>query len=297
MQSHHPPSVRRVDQRTDPRVAFCFVKLSISTLACPAWPLERIIMVAREHGIRGIDFRGLQNEIDITRLPAFTVDLAKTLALLKQAQMVMPCISTSVTLMSPAGDRWEAMIDECHRHAELAAATQTPFLRIFGGRFPKTLTPIEALLTARRRLRQIIKICRASNCRPLLETHDDWCTSAEILDLLSETKPTEAGVVWDMEHTFRRGEEPARTVTALRPYLAYVHIKDSARFGEKTVPRLLGEGDLPLDACMRALDQVQYRGWICLDTEKRWFAEAPEPDQSIPHYSAYMRQALRSVPA
>jgi sugar phosphate isomerase/epimerase len=270
------------------------MRLSVSTLSCPDWPLERIVAVAAENGLAGIEFRGIQKEIDVTRLTAFTVKLDKTLAMLRQAGLSMPCLNTSVTLMAPAGRRWEAMIDECHRYAELAGAAGTPFLRIFGGSPPSELSRPEALTLARRRLRQLVKMCRIHNVRPLVETHDDWSTAPEALELLEGLSPLDAGVLWDVEHPFRRGEAPERTVQALGPYLAHVHFKDSVRVGQRGQPVLLGQGEVPLDECVRALMDVGYGEWVCLETDKRWHADAPEPEESIPHFAAFMRQGVRS---
>jgi len=271
------------------------MKLSISTLACPDWPLEQIVSFAAGSGVGGIEFRGLQKEIDVTRLLAFSVSLEKTLALLRGAGLSMPCLDSSVTLLAPAGPAWEGMIDECHRHARLAGAAGTPFLRIFGGKPPAGLAEGEAIALARRRLRQIVKICRPHHCTPLIATHDDWSTAAGVLELLDGFDCGDAAVLWDMEHSFRRGESPDDTVRALGDFLAHVHIKDSVQFGRRSRPTLLGRGDLPLDDCLRALRESGYDGWITLATEKRWYAEAPEPDQSIPHFTAFLRQRAGSV--
>src|SRR5208282_3571350 len=54
------------------------MKLSAMTLGCPAWDLETLLVRGKAYGYDGVDFRGLGAELDITRLPIFTADLAKT---------------------------------------------------------------------------------------------------------------------------------------------------------------------------------------------------------------------------
>ena len=77
---------------------------------------------------------------------------------------------------------------------------------------------------------------------------------------------------------------------ALRRYVRHVHFKDSVRDGEKYIPKLLGEGDLPLGDAVRALKGVGYEGWVCLETERRWHPEiAPAPEVSLPHFSRFMK--------
>jgi sugar phosphate isomerase/epimerase len=261
------------------------MNLTLSTLACPDWTLPQIVGACAAAGVRGIDLRGLGSEIDVTRLPEFTTEIPQTLSLLREHGVQLPCFQTSVTLVSPAPQRWQEMLDEAHRHAALAAKTNTPYLRVFGGGYPKGMSQDEALSMAQRHLRQLVKICKPHNTLPLLETHDAWATSRAVRELLHELGPDEVGVLWDIEHTCRAGEAPGDTAESLRPYVRHVHFKDSIREDGKNVPRLLGEGDLPLADFARALKAMNYTGWICLETERRWHPEtAPSPEVSIPHF-------------
>jgi sugar phosphate isomerase/epimerase len=265
------------------------MKLTISTLACPDWTLAQILEACAAAGVGGVDFRGLGPEIDVTRLREFTLDLPLTLAEFRARGVAMPCFNTSVTLMVPSAQRWQEMLDEAHRYAQLAQRTGTPFMRIFGGAIPKGMSREEALGIAGRHLRQISKICKAHGTQPVLETHDAWSTSRAVRELLHEFAPDEAGVLWDVEHTCRAGEAPGETLEALGRYVRHVHVKDSVREGGKYIPKLLGEGELPLGDVMRALKRAGYDGWICLETERRWHPDdAPAPEVSVPHFARFM---------
>ena len=266
------------------------MKLSVSTLTCPAWELDQLLPALKDTGIQGIDFRGLGGQIDATLAAAFTTDLDKTLARLKRRRLSIPCFATSVTLVSPGPQRWQDMLDEAHRYAELARRCGTPYLRIFGGRPTEDLTEEQARLMAGRHLRQVIKLCKAHQVLPLVETHDAWCTSQEIRALLHEFDPSEVGVLWDVEHPFRKGEPPAETAVGLKKYIRHIHIKDSKSADGQHVPTLLGEGNLPLAEAMESLKRLEYGGWLCLETEKRWHREtAPEPEASIPAFVKFVR--------
>lgn len=265
------------------------MKLTLSTLACPNWTLEQIVTAVSQAGIGGIDFRGLGDEIDITKLPEFNQRLPATLELLARHGLQMPCLNTSITLLTPATERWQMMLEEAQRTARLAEKTRTRFMRVFGGSVPRDMSQQQALMLARRHLRQLIKIAATFGCMPIIETHDDWSGSAGMLELLREFDPAEVGVLWDIEHPFRRGEKPSETFQALKRFLRHVHVKDSLRVNNKNSPRLLGEGDLPVRQCVSELIAAGYDGWYCLETEKRWHAEAPEPEQSVPQFAQYMR--------
>ena len=273
------------------------MKLCFSTLVCPAWTINQIIAAAAQNGISGIDFRGVAEEIDITRLPAFNDELDETLARLREHGLEMPCLNTSITLVSPAPQRWQMMLEECQRHVHLALRTGTRFLRVFGGAVPKGMTREEARAMSQRRLRQLEKICRGSGCQVLLETHDDWSTSSEVLELLHEFNPNEVAALWDIEHSYRKGESPAETAAHLRRFIRHVHVKDSLREDGKYMPLLLGQGDLPLRECAHVLHESGYDDWICLETEKRWHSEAPDPEQSIPQFAQFMKSIWPCSPS
>ena len=268
------------------------MKLCYSTLACPNWTLEQIVCGAVDAGLQGIDFRGLGTEIDITKTAAFTGNLPATLALLRKNNLEVPCLHTSVILVTPGAERWQEMLEEFQRYARLAAHSRTPYVRVFAGSGPKQINAEESLSLAKRHLRQLVKIAQASGCMPLLETHDVWSTSESVLAAIQEFLPDEAGVLWDIEHTCRKGEAPRQTAQALKRYVRHVHFKDSVRRDGKSVQRLLGEGDIPLDQCMSALRAMGYEGWICLESEKRWQADAAEPEISLPQFAHYMCDVL-----
>ncbi len=49
-------------------------KLSFSTLGCPDWDFDTIINFAAENNYNGIEFRGIQKELDLTKCPSFSSD-------------------------------------------------------------------------------------------------------------------------------------------------------------------------------------------------------------------------------
>ncbi len=267
------------------------MKLCYSTLSSPNWNLQQSIDGAVQAGIGGIDFRGLQDEIDVTRLAEFNTEIDATLDRLREAGIEMPCLNTSVKLVTPSTDQWRTMLEEWNRHSRLAEKTHTPYLRIFGGAVPAEWTREEARVLSQRHLRQLIKLAKPFGCIPLLETHDHWATSDEVLELLHEFDPADVGVIWDVEHPCRKGESPHATADRLKRYIRHTHFKDSLEVDGERKPRLLGEGELPLKECLAALKHIGYAGWYCLETEKRWNPkEAPEPEISLPQFSRYMRQ-------
>lgn len=265
------------------------MKLCISTLACPDWTLDQIIDGCVAAGIQGIDFRGIGPDLDITTLPAFTTELEQTLARLRDKGLSMPCLNTSVALTTVDAEKWNGYLEECQRYAQLAGRTSTPFVRIFGGRIAEGMSRDEGRSLALRHLRQISKICRSHGCKPVLETHDDWITSDEVLELIHELTPDEVGVLWDIQHPFTKGEAVEQTAQRLRPYLCHIHVKDCREADGQRIPTLLGEGRLPIGPAVAAARAVGYDGWWSLETERRWLKGAPEPEKSVPQFAQFMR--------
>jgi sugar phosphate isomerase/epimerase len=267
-------------------------RLTFSTLAAPAWTLEQIVERAEAAGMNGVDFRGIGAELDITQLKAFGSDLVETLKLLQAHHLQMPCLNSSVNLVTPALTKWEAMQEELKRYTELAKRSGTRYIRVFGGIIPTGMPQQDARHLAQTHLRQAIEICRPHGCMPLLETHDAWTTSSALLEIMHDIDPADAGILWDLEHPWRAGESPDATAANLRTRIRHIHIKDTIRTDGKSRPMLLGEGELPLTACLKALIDIGYDGWICLETEKRWHSEGPEPEISVPQFAKFMRAAV-----
>lgn len=272
------------------------MKLCFCTLACPDWDFEQIIACAKDVQVDGIDFRGIQQELDITKLDLFTRRLDQTLDTLAAHNLELPCLNSSIRLMTTDADVWQQALDECRRYARLAEKTATPYLRIFGGAIPDGMSRSIALKLAQTHLRQIVAICKDHRCQPLLETHDDWAISARILELLDKTAPDEAGVLWDIEHPYRQGEPLSQTADALQAYIKHVQFKDSIRQPDGTnLPTLLGDGELPLRPAYHELKRIGYDLWISLETEKRWYENGPEPQVSIPQFVTYMRSLCQAA--
>lgn len=269
------------------------MKLCISTLACPAWTFRQIVDHTSAAGISGIDFRGIASEIDITRLPLFNAELPETLRVLSEKNLRLPCFNLSTTLVTPDEERWQDFIEETTRAARLAQQTPTKYLRVFGGAVPKDMTRQAGRDLARAHLEQVCDIAHQHGCLIVLETHDDWSTSEQIFELIDGLPPERVGVLWDFEHSVSHGESIDAAAHALAPYIKHVHIKDSVPDENgRNKPTLLGDGVMPIKEAVAALNRIAYSGWYTLETEKRWRADAPEPEQSIPQFAAYMRTLL-----
>ena len=270
------------------------MKLSFTTLGCPDWTLRQIVENAGQMGYDGVDLRGLQDEIDVSKTPEFTTGLSETKALFADHGVDISgiAISARYAVVDPA--EREAQFDETRRNMELAAKLGTHILRVYGGRVPEGHTVDSIMPTLVENPREIADEAGAYDVTLALETHDDWTDSAVFARLMAEANHPRVRVLWDLHHPYRTNDEPAEvTYKNLAPYTVSTHIKDSVPNpdGSHTYV-LLGEGDVPLKQMIDMLVAGGYNGYAILEWEKRWHRELAEPEIAFPQYVSKMREWL-----
>ena len=77
------------------------MKLSITTLGCPQWGLDEIIARCSAYGLDGIDFRGIQDVLDVTQLPDFTTEVGLTRRKMEDVGLCVSGISSSIRVCVP----------------------------------------------------------------------------------------------------------------------------------------------------------------------------------------------------
>lgn len=266
------------------------MKLSFTTLGCPQWDLETIVSRAAEYGYDGVDFRGLQGQMNVYELRPFAADAEHTRRRFEDAGLAVTCFSSSITLVSK--EREAQNIEELERYAELCSRFGTRYIRAFGGRLNGT-DRSDALDAARSYMQRVEPILRQAGVKLIIETHDDWTRCEDVLDLLDGTSSDTVGVLWDVHHPYRMfGERPEQTWEKLGSRIEYTHWKDSlpeANEPGKFKYRFMGEGDVPFGDIHSVLRTNGYDGWYTFEWEKRWHPDLEEPELAFPQYVRYMR--------
>jgi sugar phosphate isomerase/epimerase len=271
------------------------MKLSFTTLGCPDWTLRQIVENAAQMGYDGVDLRGLQDEIDVSKTREFTTDLNATKALFADHGVALSGIAISARYAVVDAAEKERHFDETRRNMELAARLGAHILRVYGGKVPEGHTVDSIMPTLVENLRQIGDEAEQFDVTLALETHDDWTDSAVFARLMAEVDHPRVRVLWDLHHPFRtNGEPPQVTYANLAPYTVSIHVKDSVpNPGGGHTYVLLGEGDVPLKAMLDMLTEGGYDGYAILEWEKRWHPELAEPEVAFPQYVSKMREWLK----
>lgn len=270
-------------------------KISFMTLGCPNWDLDTICKRGHKYGFDGVDFRGYLDEIDVTLLPEFTTNAAKTKRKLADAGLAVSGISTSLHVCIP--EKLDANLEEAKRTIAVAKAFETVNIRMFGGGDIEKYSHKELAKIGCECVTRILELDGARDLMWLFETHDNW-VQAEQCRLLLDSIPDPAfGALWDMGHSWRVGrEKPEESFAAIGDRVAYAHVKDATY--EPDSPLAMkdgwhyvapGTGELPLVESLNILEASGYDGWLLFEHEKRWHPNLPEPEEIFPQFVRWYR--------
>jgi sugar phosphate isomerase/epimerase len=264
------------------------MRLAFSTLACPDWPLERVLDAAHTYGYEGIELRMLDGDLVSPALPGRR--RAEVRDALAGSGVALCCLDMSFEIANPDEDVAEAIAA-----IELAADLGAPVIRLFGG--APAGEPFE--ITAERvtgRIDTLVGRGRDADVVVALETHDSFA-SGEAAARVLEHAPRDAGVVYDTLNAFVTGEPPESTIASVAGRLVHVHVKDGGREPDPERNLLYGDGAVPLAAIVAGLASIGYDGWLSVEWEKRWQPSIAEADVALPHYAAGLRAAIAALDA
>jgi fatty-acyl-CoA synthase len=266
------------------------MRLAYSTLACPRWTVEEAVAAAVRYGYDAIEWRLADGAIIEPDTPPA---VRRRLREVSAANGIdLACLDTSCRLVQASPDERVAVIEVARRMIDMADELGAPLLRVFGGPLPQGTTRSSLLAPTAEELHTICTYAAERNINVILETHDAWSSSAELLQLLQAAASPTAGILWDIHHTFRVGEDPAQSVALLGSALAHVHVKDGRPLSdapESWELCLLNEGTVPLREACSALRHSGYDGYLSLEWEKLWHPEIPEPEIALLQAAALLR--------
>jgi len=271
------------------------MQLAFSTLGCPEWSMDIIVATAQQMGYDGIEYRGLLGDIELPCSAEFSPpQIGTTRRKHELAHLRIVCLSSSVQVVASTvtDEECRQAVTQVKAYIDLAHEVDAPFVRVFCGPIPLSLTRDAALYAASCTLRDLGEYAHARRVTVVVETHDAFTHSEELLDLIRRVNHPAIQVLWDIHHPYRlAGESISYTMGILDGHVRYTHVKDSLLNTENDsftyVP--LGDGDVPVREAIRALDFQGYDGFLTLEWEKRWVPALAPPEIIFPHYITQMR--------
>ena len=267
------------------------MKIAFSTLGCPDFDWPDIYSMAKDLGFDGIEMRGLGDDLFAVNARPFRADqIDKTIALLARMHLTIPCLSSGCVLKDT--ENWPATREEIGDYIRLAARLGSSYIRLLADRNADREGEVDDEVVLAH-LKEVLPLAEEKGVMLLLETNGVYADTARLRDLLVRAESDSVGALWDMHHPYRfAGESPELTVQNLGVYIKYTHIKDSVMENGKVSYRLMGEGDLPVDAMMRALRSINYEGFVSLEWVKKYMPDLRNAGIVFPHFANFMAQYL-----
>jgi sugar phosphate isomerase/epimerase len=245
------------------------LKLSFSTLGCPDWDLPTIVNFAAAHGYTGIELRGIQRELDLTKVTIFNSAASR---------------AATIALMN------EKNLDEGKRFIDLAQQINCPFIRVFPNNFPNDQDKQTTMELITSGLLELADYAKHTNITVLMETHGDLVKSEDLLTIMQAAEHPNAGLVWDVANMWNVTKEPpAQVYEKLKKYIRHTHIKDAKMVDGKLQYTFLGKGEVPIFTAIDLLRNDRFRGYYSFEWEKLWHPEIEASDLAFADYAKKMK--------
>ncbi len=218
--------------------------------------------VLASEGIRYLDLRAAWG----TNVLALSDDQLTRLAILLADHGVQVSAVASPLGKSPIGEAVGPTLDGLRRALDVAEMFGAPFVRVFSFYPPAGEDPERSRSEVIDRLGRMVREAEAAD-RTLLHENEKGIygdTPARCLDLLASVDSPRLRAAWDPANFVQVGVRPfADGFAALRPFVAYVHVKDALLETGEVVPA--GEGDGEWRPTLAALKESGYDGFFSLE--------------------------------
>lgn len=268
------------------------MKISFSTIACPDYSWVDIYSMAKDLGFDGIEIRGMGDDFAAYKAMPFTeANRPKTMAKLKALNIEIPCLSSGCCLKFK--EQATETIAELTEYCKLAQQINAPYIRVLADLEAAPNGEVDDAYVAEQ-LKKLAPIAEQYDVTLLVETNGVYSDTRRLRALLDSVNSHKIAALWDMHHPYRfAGESPEQTVANLGELIKYVHIKDSVMENGKVVYKMMGEGDLPIQKMIEALQSIQYTGYVSLEWVKLWMPNLLDAGVVFPQYAEFMRPFRR----
>lgn len=267
--------------------------LSFSTLGCPDWSFEKIVAFAAANNYEGIEVRGIQRELDLTKAAPFSSEqnIKASLKLMQDSNLKFVDLGSSAALHFAQGEERQKNLDEAKRFIDLAQQLSCPYIRVFPNDFPDDQTHEQTIKLITDGLKYLGDYAADKNVTVLLETHGKVVYTADVLNIMEQTNHPHAGLVWDAYNMWSvTNESPASVYAALKKFIKHTHIKDAKLINDKEQYVLLGTGNSAIFEAIDILAKNNYSGYYSFEWEKLWHPEIDAPETAIADYPKAMQK-------
>ena len=214
-----------------------------NSFSLPEHDLPALLSAAHRYGYAGLEIRtdkGQAHHIEVDTGDAFRAEVR---AQIQASGLTVDCLCLSTEISDPA--RSDAVVQQVRPRIDLASDIGVPLVRVFGGRFPDTVSRQHARNNVIDVLRRLAEHGQGRGVVVCLETHDAWTDPAELAGIMDAVNHPNAALIWDILHTGRgSGASLAEAYVTLRPWIRHVQIHDALLRLDRLEFRPIGHGDL-----------------------------------------------------
>ncbi|MEX0876668.1 MAG: sugar phosphate isomerase/epimerase family protein [Phycisphaerales bacterium] len=255
------------------------MNIAFSTLACPDWTLADAVSKASDMGYLGVEMRSFLSPQERMASDPLSMSSDEVERVFDDAGVIPLCLATSVKydkaidppLIGRIFVNEEAGVGDTKSFVDLADRTGTKFVRVYGCNLPAAEPVTWSMRRVTERLRLASQTCRNTDVRLLIENAGSFARSRDLLKLIETVDSQWLGASYNILASLNNDECPIEGVRTLGEYTRIVRICDVDDDGR---PVRLGEGVVPVRELIRALGEMDYRGWVVYEYPKLW---SPEP--------------------
>ena len=271
------------------------MKLAFTTLGCPDWSLEQIAEGAKQYGYDAVELRVADDGLHLSPT-APQEEIERAAALFRDAGVPIFGLAGYAKFVASDPAVIEANQQLARRLIEIANTLGASCIRVYGGALEDGDTVDAAAKRVAAAIAPVGVEAAARGVSLAIETHDAWCSGADLAKVFDAFDPAGVGVLFDVHNTFGTCGEWRESYELLKPHISYWHLKDGFRTPDgKNHHAMLGAGDLPLHDTLRHLKQEQFDGYLSFEWEKRWGPSLEEPERVFPQYAYKVRAVWDEV--
>ena len=270
-------------------------KLSFSTLGCPDWTFDQILEFASANHYDGIEWRGLQRQMDLTKCNEFSKEnISSTLKKFKERNLKVVNLGSSALMHLPEGVERQKSLAEAKSFITLAHDLNCPYIRVFPNLLPKDKDKNDTFKLIAAGLNELGSFAKGKNVTVLMETHGDLIHVDDIVAVMTQVNQSNVGLVWDIVNMWSMTKEPVEDVyPKLKKYIYHTHIKDLKFVDAGLHYVLLGRGDTPILKAVELLAKNGYNGYYSFEWEKMWHPEIDAPEIALADYPIAIKKVLK----
>jgi len=215
-----------------------------------------------DESIRYLELRGVWNKnvLDLT-----ASEIATVKSTLSQRGVGVSSIGSPIGKI-PIGDDFAPHLDRFRRALQVARALEAPYIRIFSFFIPAGADPAHYRDEVLDRMSRLVRAAEGADVTLLHENEKEIYgdTPARCLDILTQINSPLLRAAWDPANFVQCGVRPhTEGYDSLRPFIAYVHIKDALLASGQVVPA--GQGDGEVRETIAALRASGFDGFFSLE--------------------------------